>query len=281
MKRILLATDRTEAARNAMHRAVRLAAQSGARLRIVHSVPESATGYDVAAIRAAITEQARKYHPSPRASALDLSVTIPGGSPADAILNEARLFEPDLIVLGAHPHFGLREAIFGTTATKVVRDCRHKVLIVQTDARRTYRTLLAAIDEDMEDRVLDLALSIASARDLFVVHAFGSGRPMPFGHGGLSQAVRADQEKVVEAAVGRLLERTPAVTVPHLHNVVEEGEVTGVIMRAWSDVRPDLVVIGTHGRHGISLLANGSYAESVILGCPSDILVAPPPNPRP
>jgi universal stress protein A len=46
-----------------------------------------------------------------------------------------------------------------------------------------------------------------------------------------------------------------------------------VIMRAWTKVRPDLVVMGTHGRTGIAHLLHGSLAESALLGCPSDMLI--------
>lgn len=276
MQRILLATDRTEGSRNAVAKACRLAGQTGAKLRIVHSVPESATSREIEAIRKDLGDQARCFHASPLLPALDLSIKLPSGEPADAILAEAALFEPDLIILGATGPFRLREVIFGTTATHVVRDARQPVLVVQTDPHRPYRKVLAAIDDDTADDVLRLAASIASARDLFVVHAFGSATQALFGYGDVIEDVRADQERKVEQVIRSMPGAASQGGLEvQVHNIVEAGEVMSVIMHAWRDVEPDLVVVGTHGRRGLAWLSQGSYAESVLLGCPSDILVAP------
>ncbi|MGD8408355.1 MAG: universal stress protein [Thiohalophilus sp.] len=52
---------------------------------------------------------------------------------------------------------------------------------------------------------------------------------------------------------------------------VESGSIKSEILRVAEDCGADLVVVGTHGRHGVSLLL-GSTANSVLHGTPCDVL---------
>jgi len=53
--------------------------------------------------------------------------------------------------------------------------------------------------------------------------------------------------------------------------LVEEGPVKSEILRVAKENDIDLVVIGSHGRHGIGLLL-GSTANAVLHGAPCDVL---------
>ncbi len=52
--------------------------------------------------------------------------------------------------------------------------------------------------------------------------------------------------------------------------VVELGPVKGTILEYARENRVDLIVIGTHGRHGVKLLL-GSTANAVLHGTPCDV----------
>lgn len=277
MRRILLATDLAPRARNAMIRACRLAGRSGASLRIVRVLPSCPDGDERIAMRERIAEEARKYHDSPLYPELDLSVRLKTGDPAETILKEAEEFDPDLIVLGAEAELHLRDVFLGSTATEVVRRARCPVLVAQTDGDRDWANVMAAIDEDGADSVLRLAVDYARPERLLVVHAFGSAPKALFGGGELLEDVRSDQV----AKVDLLLSGMKAAAGIEVRHVVEEGDPTSVIYKAWTDSRPDLVVIGTHGRTGLAWAVKGSVADTVLLGCPADILVAPAAGSRP
>jgi len=53
--------------------------------------------------------------------------------------------------------------------------------------------------------------------------------------------------------------------------VVEVGSIKQHILRAAAERKADLIVIGAHGRHGISVLL-GSTANAVLHGAPCDVL---------
>jgi len=66
------------------------------------------------------------------------------------------------------------------------------------------------------------------------------------------------------AALAEHCERTVATRV-------ELGSVKGELLRLAAEEGVDLLVIGTHGRHGMSLLL-GSTANAVLHGTPCDVL---------
>jgi nucleotide-binding universal stress UspA family protein len=271
MRRILLATDMKPSADQALKRACRMAAEGGGELRILFVPPETMSDHGRAVARGMIDERSRAC--AEAAAKLDLSVRMPvGKEPEEAILDEARRFCPELIVLGSHGDPRLRDAIFGTTAWHVVRESDEPVLVVQNDGERAYRRVMAAVEEESAEAVLRLAASLAPDADIYAVHAFGSVGQSLFGLGETIEDVRTDQQALLRKIKAEL---APAGSKSQIafHNIVREGDAVDVIMRAWSEVEPDLLVMGTHGRSGLGLLLHESVAQAALLGCPSDLLV--------
>lgn len=272
--RVLTANDLTPGSANALRRAVALASGAGAELRIVHALPTNADdvhGVAQGVARDRLEAELRNVTGKESCGESGPRIRICHGDPATVILSQAERYDPDLIVLGAHGEPRLRDAIFGTTAGHVIRHATQPVLIAQNDPERSYRKVMVAVDDEAAGRVLDLALSFASPDDVYVVHAFGSVGQSLIGTSDVLKDVRTDQD-VLAAAVRKKLAMSgrPAARI---ETVVEEGDEMDVIMRAWTKVRPDLVVMGTHGRTGIAHLLRGSLAESAVLGCPSDMLI--------
>jgi manganese transport protein len=59
-----------------------------------------------------------------------------GLSPRDAIVRAARALDPDLIVMGAHGHRGLKDLIFGNTINAVRHQVSAPVLVVTEEPGR-------------------------------------------------------------------------------------------------------------------------------------------------
>ena len=59
--------------------------------------------------------------------------------------------------------------------------------------------------------------------------------------------------------------------------MLEEGDPVETILRLAHELAPDILVMGTHGRRGISRLLLGSTTENVLRRSPVPVLVAPHP----
>jgi nucleotide-binding universal stress UspA family protein len=75
----------------------------------------------------------------------------------------------------------------------------------------------------------------------------------------------------VDATVARLKRALPNREVS---GVVKEGYVIECILEEASDWNADLIVVGSHGRSGLSRLFLGSVAESVLTQAPCSVEIA-------
>ena len=273
--RILTASDLKPGSANALRRAVAIASETGAELQILH-IPATPLSEDVHGVAQGIARdrleaEVRAVTGKEAGGESNPTIRVTHGEPADVILRQAERFGSDLIVLGGHGEPRLSDAIFGTTAGHVIREAKQPVLIARNDAGRAYSRVMVAAADDSAGRVLDLALGFASPDEVFVVHAFGSVLQSLTGTTDLLEDVRTDQDALAAAVREKL--SASGRPIPRIETIVEDGDPMDVIRRAWTRVRPDLVVMGTHGRTGIAHLLHGSLAESALLGCPSDMLI--------
>jgi nucleotide-binding universal stress UspA family protein len=271
MKRILVANDLSSNSANALARAIKLAAEDGAEIRVIHAAsgPEG----DFPAAQRRICTEAQTMAEEMTGLTLGISAQVALFPAAEAILEEAERFDADLIVLGAHGLPRFRDALFGTTGTHVVRHSDRPVLIVQNDAVEPYARVLAAVDGiETAPAIFAVVRDIARASELFAVHAF-----QPTLKGSLGGATGLDRD---EARVMLSLEKllgayksegvAPLVTATQ-HAIVESGEAMRVIMDETEALLPDLVAMGT--RRKATYL--GSRAVDTLFWCPSDILIVP------
>jgi nucleotide-binding universal stress UspA family protein len=144
IKEILVATDFGPAADNALRYGEALAREFGARLHVLHAVPNvyatSMDGYGYAAVPAQIQEDletAARRHMRERVSDEDRqelrarTSVVTHNSPAVAIVEYAKHNAIDLIVLGTHGRGALAHMLLGNVAERVVRIAPCPVLTVR------------------------------------------------------------------------------------------------------------------------------------------------------
>lgn len=273
MKRLIIAHDLTGRSTDALGRGIRLAACQGAALRVVHVAPDAAAPDTCPSAHRRLETEARIMAEELAGGAPDISVKILSGDPARAIGQEAGRFAADLVLLGAHGEPRLRDAIFGTTAMHLARDCARPILVVQTGHHLPYANVMIAVaDKDSAEAPLRAAAALAPDAELFAVHAFEPTvaeilfRPLK------AAGQRSDREEKLVGLAERLL---PAGSARRCHVMAREGEVMEVLMKAWLDLAPALLVMGTHRRRGLSRLLIGNLSDPVLLACTSDILLVP------
>lgn len=273
MKRILVASDLSPRSTNALARAIGLAAQSGAQVRIVHAATDDEDLAARGGLHRKIATEARIMAEELTNRSLDLTVRVSSAGPGHAIVAEAEMFGADLVILGAHGEPRFRDAIFGTTGTYVARHCDCPILVVQNDAREPYaKTLMAIDDVEGAPAILATALGVAPATELFAVHAFSPTFGQALGGGEELNRQEAQQELAIEKILGAALAgRTPAKVSAERHGIVETGEALEVIMKETRALQPHLLVMGTRRR--ATFLT--SHAVDTLFWCPNDLLVVP------
>ena len=136
-----------------------------------------------------------------------------------------------------------------------------------------YEHLLVAVDLTEEcDPVMKRAVALAKANDarLSAVHVV---EPMAMAFGGdVPMDLSMLQQQQLDQAKERLHQLTltyAEITSSQCHLVY--GQPRQEIHRLADEQDCDLIVVGSHGRHGLALLL-GSTANDVLHGAPCDVL---------
>jgi len=273
---VLVPTDFTEGSRAAIDRALALPLASGARVELLHVLPRSIP----AKVRAKVEADAREALAAAVTHARtgrDLVVTseLARGDAYSEIIRHARSLDPDLIVLGRHGRRPIRDLFIGATATRVVRMGDAPVLVVKGDVAKPYRRPLVATDLGTTSRhTIELGLRIVSGRaTIRVVHAFH----VPFEN--FMATTRTARGEVRRPYRAKALAQLDALVAPfedqaRWTTIASAGDARTIVLAEAVRNHADVVVIGTHGRAGLSRALIGSVAEDVIANAPCDVLVA-------
>jgi nucleotide-binding universal stress UspA family protein len=143
-KRILLATDGSPDAGQALAYARDLALRDGAQVIVVHAfepVPSylGDPGRDRIAARHVAAGQtvANNAAQSLREASVDVIVEVLEGPPADAILNVADVRECDLIVMGSRGYGALASLVLGSVSHRVLARARAPGLVAKAIGQKT------------------------------------------------------------------------------------------------------------------------------------------------
>lgn len=140
MKRILVATDGSAPANDAVELGVELARDEGADLVFVHVVPTgdavSMNGfglmgyvpYEPTELDEHVLEEARAVAES---EGVPAGTALLRGDPVTAIAHHADMIEADLIVVGSRGHSPLASALLGSVSRGVLGVSRRPVLVVR------------------------------------------------------------------------------------------------------------------------------------------------------
>jgi len=253
-RNILVATDLSDAADEAIRQAHAQARLFGARLRVLHVIPSwpgTPMSPGESQLFDAITTRVESLvGPIP---AGELDIVLDDGLASDVIAKHAEATDTDLVVVGGTGKRGAVRRLLGGVAESVVRTCSRSVLVARP--RPGTQRILCAVDFSPASWVTAraaVALHVACGDELEVVHARWSAEPA-------AELTRRLEGVVAELGHGiaRLVEGAPDIVIPALA----------------ADERADLVVIGTTGHGGLGELLLGSVAQAVARNAPCSVLV--------
>jgi nucleotide-binding universal stress UspA family protein len=141
IQNILVAVDFSDYSEAALQYATVLAETFGATLTLVHSVepyvyPEDlSAGFTIEQIDARWIQKQKEKLEALRQTikkGIPATVVVTMGTPWNRIVGAAKSWNADLIVIGTHGRTGLKHALMGSTAERVVRHATCPVLVVHS-----------------------------------------------------------------------------------------------------------------------------------------------------
>ncbi len=288
IQRILAATDFSAPAELAVEQAMHIARHLGAEMVLAHAYPFTAAqiGFAQAASHGALARQVLrdamdKAHDQLDAAYKRLSergvtmVTTLVDAPAhEGIAKAARDFEVDLVVVGSHGRTGLARLWLGSVAEKTLRAAPCSVLIARSDrgidgfSRIVVPTDFSPLSELASEAALTLARKGGSIE---LLHCWELP-PMLGDMGAALAPLIRDLEKDAATRNQQWAERyrNPELEISAL---TLQGPPTHTIRNRVESSGAELVVMGSHGRRGLSRLLLGSVAELTARHAPCSVLV--------
>jgi nucleotide-binding universal stress UspA family protein len=177
-----------------------------------------------------------------------------------AILEEAQQIKPAMIIMGRYGRSGLARLLMGSVTARVIGHSQINVLVVPRQAILAFRRILVASDGSPYSRAAwEEALAIAKRAGSVLV--------------GVSVAEEEGELELAEQIVHQM-----RVTA-NQHGILLQGLVPleqtadDAIVQAALKNEVDLIVLGSHGRTGLTRLLMGSVTERVIGHAPQPVLV--------
>lgn len=281
---IVVATDLSEIADDAIRHAHVLAAARGIELVVLHVVayeplihplfPQELQrqAVDLVAMEREIGSAVeRRVARIVRDSPVALRVEVAFGEVHATIVRRAEALAAGLVVVGAGSDH------LGAVGARVVRYAHTPVLVVRSPRGRG--GVLAATD--LSDPAVP-AIEVASREakrlgvPLTVLHQVELGASFLSGLGPLGPVPLLPDEATLEGVRAALLEILQGLLarfgVEGDCRVITEGDAAGGILATARELDTELIVVGTHGRTGLRRIALGSVAETVIRDASCSVL---------
>ena len=135
-----------------------------------------------------------------------------------------------------------------------------------------YQNILVAIDLNEEaDQVIHRAqqLALQSSAKLTLVHVT---EPLSYAYGGdMPMDLSSIQTELYDQAQQRLSGLVKQKQLGEVDQLLLSGHIKTEVHRVATELSSDLIVVGSHGRHGLALLL-GSTSNGILQGATCDVL---------
>ncbi|HJR76926.1 MAG TPA: universal stress protein [Nitrospiraceae bacterium] len=298
MTRILFPTDFSDCSGRAQEYAMYLATAWDAEVDVLHVI--EASGWmeinvpalpGIEQVRRGIAGRLDVVHHEMTRSGIAASVRELIGTPSEQISRVARESGTDLVVLGARGRTNLLYGLVGSTAERVIKEGPCPILavpglgdeaarpIAQTPPSVPIRHILAPIDFSSPSLdSLEYAIQVANGlgSKVTVMHVL---EPVYYdlecGLGSIEHEVRKRDHWKKQLMELRDLVRSFGLSAEYeLSGGIPSESILSCALR----IGCDLIVMGTHGRRGISRWRFGSVAESVLRRATCPVLTVKTPK---
>jgi len=259
---VMAATDESDAGRQAVTAALRIASRAGARATILRVLPFDGTGAHgaVEPLRRWVESDHPPLDPEP-----PIEYVVAQGVPGVEIARIAEQMRADLLVLGRKQRSQAMRLLLGDTADAVARRSRVPCLFVPAARSLTRRVLVAVDGSGRGTAVLwvanDFARQVDAELRVMTVERVHAGEPAELARatpGARSTRIRAD------------VDRTLALDLE-----VRRGDAAEEILAAAEERASEVLVIGCPRGGPAGVIEAGSTARQVIHQAPCAVLTVP------
>ncbi len=260
MKRILVPTDFSQQAENALKVAVELAKKNDSKITILHSMemPVHLATTDKGSLPEALyfvklaEKQFGELLEKPFINEAYVTTKIGQGELYDDINEAVGKENIDLIVMGSHGASGFKEMFIGSNTEKVVRTSEIPVLVIKNDRPEfEIKDFVFATDFSPECRTtLKKAQDFAESFDA-TLHLLYVNTPSGF-------KTSAEAKQMMDAFVKGM--NLSNYTLNIYNDLSVEKGILGFAM----ETKAQLIGMSTHGRKGIAHFFNGSISEDLV-----------------
>jgi nucleotide-binding universal stress UspA family protein len=270
LKHILFATDGSEFSAGAQRVAIDLAKRCEARLTVMTIVlsTQDLEGVGTHGLRAQMEREAQSRLDAVVAAAGAVGVScdtqlVYGEEPHQEIVNTAEDLKPDLVVLGRRGKRGLARLMVGHATAHVAGHAPCNVLMVPRAGQLWSQRIVLATDGSAHSAAAaETARAVASQCQMPVTVVSATTR-----------SHSAERKAEARTAVDRVIAALKAAGVA-CEGVVAEGRPDEVVIETAAGGKADLIVVGSHGRTGLSRLILGSISERIMGQAQCPVLVA-------
>ena len=291
MKCLLVATDLSDKANDAIERAALIARDAGAHLDLVHvATPEFMEGAQpladrasdndaistAAYVREALQTQAAAVQ---ERHGVSCGFHMASGTLIDQLASLANQCSADLIVLGFSEDSLVRQLLLGSTAERMMSKAPCPILVVKRRPGGSYRSVLVPVDfSPVSQSAISGARSVAPTAAMSILHVFEAPFEGVLRYAGVEEDTMVHYRAVAhQQAIERMTSLCVAagMDAQRVRLLAIHGIPSLRIVAREAQQNVDLITMGKQSESVLESLFVGSVTRRVISRSRCDVLICP------
>jgi nucleotide-binding universal stress UspA family protein len=207
------------------------------------------------------------------------------GRAASVIVDDAREFGADLIIVGSRGHGAIATLLLGSVSSEVVDHAPCPVLVARG---ASLTRVVFATDDSPSAQAAEailaqwpifggLPIHVLSVAD--VAHPWTTGiAPTMYGQVVDAYAAELRESKAQHQQIATNAGRRLRESLRQVDSEMRDGDAAAVIVAAAEKRGADLIVLGSRGRTGLTRLLLGTVAKNVLSGSSASVLIVHAPT---
>ena len=196
------------------------------------------------------------------------------GSPSSVILDTAKSARPDLIMIGARGLGPIKELVLGSVSHRVLLHAPCSTLIMKNPLPTLHHILMPIEGKEDGEKMIQYlsSLPLISPPRISVMSVWAQPRlpwPVTMGQSKLLEERALDHARDMTEEVAQFARDKNFSS----QAMVGLGEPAFAILEQAKMLKPDMIMVGSHGRRGLSRFLLGSVSHSLVHQSPYPVLV--------